>query len=176
MNHWWQHRHFSMYKIRKQQILLLPQICLFTPHTKIFVHLECLPSDHLVSVVNTLCYTSPQHHCSRTEFHPLCTPREISTVMHFPKEDSSGKGKHMLPWDVKLYRDRYINIYKAISTSKIQQTRILEVSGCLQSVIFEHHSLCLKRETVNLKLFFMAIITEGEINLCKTTFKIYFFS
>lgn len=81
--------------------------------------MEYLTPDPMESVASILCYTSPQHHCYNSKGPiPSATTKEMLIALLFPKEDSSGKEKHMPPWDVKLYIDRCINIYMARSTSK----------------------------------------------------------
>lgn len=74
----------------------------FYPHTKIFMHMECLTSDHTESVVIFLCCTSLRHHCHSTQGSmPSATPKETLAASPSPK-DSSGKGEHTLLWDVYI--------------------------------------------------------------------------
>lgn len=67
-------------------------------------------------------------------FFPSATPKEMLITLLFPKEDSFGKAKHMLLWDVRLYIGRWINSYMArsISTTQLRgNTRDFTISSIL---------------------------------------------
>lgn len=84
------------------------------------------------------------------------------SVLSFPKEDSLGKGKHRLLWDIKLYIDAYMNIYMVRSTSKNAAN---ENTGSFMISLVSYLSTthCLIKKSVN--LFFMVRIIEDEIDI-----------